>query len=86
MANSAQARKRARQAIGRRARNMSARSSMRTAIKKLRSALEAGDKDTATQAYKEATPVIDKMAGKGLIHKNTAARYKSRLNKDLRAL
>jgi len=86
LANSAQARKRARQAIGRRARNMSARSSMRTAIKKLRSALEAGDKDTATQAYKEATPVIDKMAGKGLIHKNTAARYKSRLNKDLRAL
>ncbi len=86
MANSAQARKRARQAIGRRARNMSARSSMRTAIKKLRTALDAGDKETATQAYKEATPVIDKMAGKGLIHKNTAARYKNRLNKSLRAL
>ncbi len=86
LANSAQARKRARQAIGRRARNMSARSSMRTAIKKLRTALDAGDKETATQAYKEATPVIDKMAGKGLIHKNTAARYKNRLNKSLRAL
>ncbi len=86
MANSAQAKKRVRQAIGRRARNMSARSAMRTAIKKLRSALDAGDKDTASQAYKEATPVIDKMAGKGLIHKNTAARYKSRLNKSLQAL
>lgn len=86
MANSAQARKRARQAVKRRERNMSARSAMRTAIKKVLNAANAGDKENAASAYKAAVPVIDKMTSKGLIHKNTAARYKSRLNARVRAL
>ncbi len=86
MANSAQARKRARQAVKRRARNMSARSSMRTAVKRVLNAVNAGEKEQATDAYKAAVPVIDRMAGKGLIHKNAAARYKSRLNARVRAL
>jgi small subunit ribosomal protein S20 len=86
LANSAQARKRARQAVKRRERNMSARSAMRTAIKKVLKAAAAGEKENATKAYTEVVPVIDKMSGKGLIHKNTAARYKSRLNARVRAL
>lgn len=86
MANSAQARKRARQAVKRRARNMSARSAMRTAIKKVLKAVAAGEKEQAADAYKAAAPVIDRMSGKGLVHKNAAARYKSRLNARVRAM
>jgi small subunit ribosomal protein S20 len=49
-------------------------------------AIDAGDKDAATQAYQSAVPVIDRMAGKGLIHANKAARHKSRLNAAIRAM
>ena len=86
MANSPSARKRARQAVGRRARNVGARSMMRTYIKKVYYAIEAGDKAAAESAYKEACPVIDKMSGKGLIHANKASRHKSRMNKNIRAM
>ena len=86
MANSAQARKRVRQAEKSRSRNASHRSMMRTQIKKILRAIEAGDKDAATEAYKSAVPVIDRMAGKGLIHANKAARHKSRLNTAIRAM
>ena len=70
----------------RRARNVGQRSMMRTCIKKVYYAIEAGDKTAAEAAYKDAVPVIDKMAGKGLIHANKAARHKSRLNQHIRAL
>ena len=86
MANSPQAAKRARQAVGRRARNMSARSKLRTAISRAVRALDSGDAEQAAAAYREARPVIDSMAGKGIIHPNKAARHKSRLNKRLKAL
>jgi small subunit ribosomal protein S20 len=86
LANSAQARKRARQAVTRRARNMGSRSALRTAIKKVVNAVAAGDKETASSAYQAAVPVIDKMARKGLIHANKAARHKSRLNASIRGM
>ena len=86
MANSAQATKRARQAEIHRQRNASQRSNMRTAIKKVVTAIETGDRDSATQAYAAAVPVIDSAAGKGLIHANKAARHKSRLNQHIRSL
>ena len=57
---------------------------MRTHIKKVIAAIEAGDKDAAKQAYQKAVPVIDSAAGKGLIHANKAARHKSRLNTHIR--
>ena len=86
MANIKSAKKRARQAVGRRARNMTHRSRMRTYIKKVLSAVAAGDKDTAQAAYQTAVPEIDRMAGRGIIHKNKAARHKSRLIAKIRAL
>lgn len=86
MANSAQAKKRARQAEDSRQRNASQRSAMRTRVKAIQKAVAAGDKTTATAAYQAAVPVLDRMARKGLIHKNAAARSKSRLNKTIRAL
>lgn len=86
MANSAQSRKRARQAERHRQRNASYRSMFRTFIKKVIAAIEAGDKEQARQAYQRAVAVIDKTANKGLIHKNKAARHKSRLNQHLKNL
>jgi small subunit ribosomal protein S20 len=86
LANSAQARKRARQAEVNRKRNASQRSMLRTYIKNVVKAIEAGDAAAAQAAYTKAVPVIDKSAGKGLIHKNKAARHKSRLSQHLRAL
>ena len=86
MANSAQALKRARQAEKHRQRNASQRSNMRTAIKKVLAAIEAGDQDQARQAYDAAVPLIDRAAGNGLIHANKAARHKSRLNSHIRGL
>lgn len=88
MANSPQARKRARQAENRRRHNASFRSMVRTAIKKVIAAIESGDHEKATAAYNGAVPVIDRMADRGIIKKNKAARHKSRLNakiKDLKA-
>ena len=86
MANTAQARKRARQAENNRQLNAGHRSNTRTSIKKVLKAIEAGDKDAAKKAYDEAVPVIDKAAGKGLMHANKAARHKSRLNQHIRSL
>jgi len=86
LANSAQARKRARQAETHRQHNAGRRSMMRTYIKKVLSAVEAGNKENAQTAYNEAVPVIDRAANNGLIHKNKAARYKSRLNVQVKAL
>lgn len=86
MANTAQARKRARQAIVRRAHNMSLRSELRTAIKKVRKAVTTGDKAAAQAVFKESQGVIDSIADKKIIHKNAAARYKSRLSAAIKAL
>lgn len=86
MANSAQARKRARQADVRRAHNQSRGAAMRTAVKKVVYAIDAGDKAKAEELYKVAVPVLDKAAGEGLIHVNKAARHKSRLNTRIRAM
>ncbi|GAB2180334.1 30S ribosomal protein S20 [Denitratisoma sp. agr-D3] len=86
MANTAQARKRARQAVKQRAHNMSQRSTLRTAIKKVRKAIEAGDKTAAQAIFKESQSVIDSIADKKIVHKNTAARYKSRLSAAIKGL
>ncbi|MDZ7783724.1 MAG: 30S ribosomal protein S20 [Halioglobus sp.] len=86
MANSPQARKRARQTEKRRTHNASLRSLVRTVIKKVNAAIRAGDATAARAAYDSAVPVIDRMANKGIIHKNKAARHKSRLNAQIKAL
>ena len=86
MANSAQARKRARQAEKHRQHNASRRNMMRTELKKVVKAVQSADKEAAVAAYKQAVPVIDRMAKQGLIHKNKAARHKSRLNAQIKAL
>lgn len=86
LANTPQARKRVRQAVKRRTRNASERSMMRTRVKQVFTALDAGDKSAAESAFHAAVPVLDHMARKGLIHKNKAARYKSRFNARIRAL
>ncbi len=86
MANSPQARKRARQNVTRNLRNRGYRSSIRTSVKSLLKAIKDGDKEAAALAQLRATSVIDKGAGKGLMHKNNAARLKSRLNKRVKAL
>ncbi|MDT8386420.1 MAG: 30S ribosomal protein S20 [Thiogranum sp.] len=86
MANSAQARKRARQSERSRQRNSSQRSMLRTHIKNVVKAIASGDKAAAQTAYDKAVPVIDKSAGKGLIHKNKASRHKSRLAQHVRTL
>ena len=86
MANIKSARKRARQAEKTRKHNMGMRSLLRSKIKKVVNACDAGDKDAAVAAYKEAVPVIDSMINKGIVNKNKAARHKSRLNKRIKAL
>lgn len=83
MANTAQARKRVRQAEKHRQHNTSRRSEMRTFLKKAVAAIEAKGENTV-QIIQETTSVLDKMAAKGLIHKNKAARHKSRLNARLK--
>lgn len=79
MANIASAKKRARQSEKRRQHNASLRSMVRTYVKKVYAAIEAKDKKLAEESYKAAQPIIDRMAHKGLLHKNKAARHKSRL-------
>lgn len=81
MANIKSAKKRARTSEKRRLANMAQRSRLRTYIKRVVANVEKGDKDAALASYKEAVPVIDNMAGKGIVHKNKASRHKSRLNK-----
>ncbi|MFP4146472.1 MAG: 30S ribosomal protein S20 [Halorhodospira sp.] len=86
MANIASAKKRARQAEERRLRNKSRRSEMRTSMKKVLKAVKAGDHGQAQVAYRDAVRVIDRTANRGVIHKNKAARHKSRLNTRVRSL
>lgn len=86
MANSPQAKKRARQNEKARKHNASLRSMGRTYLKKVVNAIEAGNLDAAKAAYAAAIPVLDRIADKGLIHKNKAARHKSRLNTKIKAM
>lgn len=86
MANTAQARKRARQAEAHRQHNASLRSKLRTHVKNVIKAIIAGDKSKATEAFNTAQPIVDSMARKGIIHANKAARHKSRLNARIKAM
>jgi small subunit ribosomal protein S20 len=86
LANSVQAKKRARQSDKRRRHNAGQRSEVRTNLKKVITAIESKDKEAAKAAYNQAIPIIDKMADKGIIHKNKAARHKSRLSAQIKAL
>ena len=86
MANTAQAKKRARQNEKRRQHNASLRSMVRTYLKKVDAAIATGVQADAQQAYTSAVPVLDRMADKGILHKNKAARHKSRLNAQVKAL
>lgn len=86
MANSAQARKRARQGEKHRQHNASMRAAMRTTVKNVQAAIEAGDKAAATTAFRVAQSSLDGMARKGIIEKNKAARSKSRLNARIKAM
>ena len=85
MANSAQARKRARQAVKQRAHNAGLRTAFRTAVKKVVKAIEAGDKAAAQSVFAESVKIIDRIADKGIFHKNKAARHKSRLSARIKA-
>jgi small subunit ribosomal protein S20 len=85
VANIKSAAKRAKQAERRRQHNVALRSRMRTAIKKVVNAVAEGDAEKAAASYQEAVPEIDNLAGKGLVHRNKAARHKSRLNRAVRA-
>jgi small subunit ribosomal protein S20 len=86
LANTASARKRVRQAEKRRLHNASLRSTFRTHVKKVVNAINEGNLEQAKAAYQMAVPVIDRTAAKGIIHQNKAARHKSRLNKQIKAL
>ena len=86
MANTSQARKRARQNNTVRAHNTSLRTMLRTALKKIVKAIQAGDKKVAKKQYDENISLIDRIADKKIIHKNKAARHKSRLNTAIKAL
>ena len=86
MANIKSAKKRARQSEKARQRNASARSMVRSAIKRVLKAIDAKDKAGAESAFAAAQPVMDRYAARGLIHKNKAARHKSRLTAHIRAL
>jgi small subunit ribosomal protein S20 len=86
MANSAQARKRARQNVNQRDRNMSLRSELRTAIKHVRKGIESADKSVAQAAFQASVGTIDCIADKGIIHKNKASRHKSRLSAAIKAM
>lgn len=86
MANHFSALKRARQTEKRTATNRANKSRLRTALRGLRESIAAGDRKTAETNYRATVSLIDKAIQKGSIHKNTAARYKSRLNARVRAV
>ncbi len=86
MANSASARKRARQADARRAHNMSLRTTARSAIKNVEKAILAGDKAAAEAQLARSTSTIDRIAAKGILHRNAANRHKSRLAQAIKAM
>lgn len=86
MANIKSARKRARQAVQRRERNMSLRTSARSAIKEVKKAIAAGDKAGAAAALEKSRAVIDRVAAKGVLHPNAASRHKRRLAHAIKSL
>ena len=86
MANTPQARKRVRQAVKDRTRNAAQKSNFRSSIKKVLKSLAEKNKDQSNANFKEAMSIMDKLVIKGLIHKNKAARHKSRLNKHIQKL
>ena len=86
MANSAQARKRARQAAATNKHNASLKSTLRTAVKSVRKAIATGDKAAAAKQFQASQAVIDRIADKKIVHKNTASRTKSRLAQAIKAL
>lgn len=86
MANSASARKRASQAEQRRQRNASHRSMMRTHLKAAFAAIATADKGAAEAAFKKVVPVLDSSATAGIISRNKAARHKSRMNAQIKAM
>lgn len=86
MANSAQARKRARQSEKQRQHNASLRSEFRTAVKKVLKAVQAGDKSAAQTVFQQSMSVIDSIADKKIVHKNKASRHKSRLSAAIKAM
>ncbi|MFL2553918.1 MAG: 30S ribosomal protein S20 [Candidatus Rariloculaceae bacterium] len=86
MANIRSAKKRARQNVVRRNRNMALRSRLRGALRKILTAIKVGDQNAANQVYKATAPEIDRLVSKGILRKNRAARYKSRLNAKIKAM
>lgn len=86
MANTAQAKKRARQSANLRIHNMAQRSAYRTAVKKVRKAILAGDQTAAQAALNDSMSVIDSLADKRIVHKNKAARHKSRLSAAIKGM
>jgi small subunit ribosomal protein S20 len=86
MANTAQARKRARQGEKTRQRNAGLKSSLRTAVKKVRKAISVGDKVAATKELQSQQSIIDRIADKKVVHKNTASRNKTRLAQAIKAM
>lgn len=86
MANTKQAKKRVRQAEKSRQQNASMRSMLRTYIKKVVAAIGKGNQKDAQAAFQVATPIIDRMASKGIIHANKAARHKSRLTAHIKKM
>jgi small subunit ribosomal protein S20 len=86
MANIASARKRARQALKRRKRNISLRTAARSAIKEVKKAIAAGNKANATTALEKSRAIIDRVAAKGVLHPNAASRHKRRLAHAIKSL
>ena len=86
MANIKSSKKRARQAVQRNTRNAGQRSMLRAYVKKVLKAIQANDAPGAQEAYKAAEPILDRFAARGLIHRNKAARHKSRLTARIRAI
>ena len=86
MANTAQAKKRAGQAVKQNAHNAALRTRLRTAIKKVRKAIAAGDKAAAKTVFSESMSIIDSVADKRIVHKNKASRHKSRLSAAIKAM
>ena len=86
MANIQSAKKRARQAIKRRAHNVTLRSRVRTEIRNVLKTIASGDKEAAKAHFQSVVPLIDRMATKGILRKSRAAHYKSQINTRLRAM
>jgi small subunit ribosomal protein S20 len=86
MANTKSARKRARQALRRRTRNMSLRTAARSAIKEVKKAIASGDRAAAAAALEKSRSVIDRIAAKGVLHRNAASRHKKRLAHAIKAM